>query len=114
MDVTAPGRELARSFAALGQMTGKTLGEIVAVVGPPNSRAGMAHNTILCQWHANGYHIALLFDAQDRFIQVTSEYCNVEPNKSLVEPEPVSMSIGAILSVLTAIIAGILVLLSHC
>jgi hypothetical protein len=37
MDVTAPGRELHGRFLALGDMTGKTADEIIAVVGPPSS-----------------------------------------------------------------------------
>jgi hypothetical protein len=72
-DVTAPGRELGTKFASLGNMTDKTSDKIIAVVGWPTSRSSMAGNQILMQWQATGYHIAILFEADGRFVKVTHE-----------------------------------------
>ncbi len=75
---TLPGRNLAIKFQSLGNMIGKTLDQVVAVVGPPNARAAIAHNQILYQWHAAGYHIAILFDANQRVLGISSEHVNVQ------------------------------------
>jgi hypothetical protein len=99
---TLPGRNLAIKFQSLGDMTGKTLNEIVAVVGPPNARAVMAHNQILYQWHATGYHIAILFGADQTVVSISSEHVNIqEPDAS-----DVGNGIGAVI-----VIIGIIVVL---
>lgn len=83
LDVTASGRSLARSFARLGSMTGKTADQIISAVGSPNSRSSMALGKTLLQWQATGYHISILFDVNGVFEKVTHEYANLQP-----EPEP--------------------------
>jgi hypothetical protein len=84
MDVTAPGRALAARFQILGDMTGKTTDQIIAVVGLPTSRSSMAHGQTLLQWQATGYHIAMLFDAEGRFVNITHEFANYSaPPESL-------------------------------
>lgn len=79
MDVTAPGRELHSRFIGLGDLTGKTAEQIIAVVGPPTSRSFMAHNQVLLQWQATGCHMALLFDGEGRFLKITHEYARYAP-----------------------------------
>jgi len=80
--VTASGRVLSLRFATLGDMRGKTEGEIIAVVGPPSSVSSMAFGQSLLQWQATGYHIALLFDAGGRFLKITHEYGHQAPAPS--------------------------------
>ena len=62
--VRAPGNALGRKFQSLGQMEGKTLDEICAVVGQPISTAAMGNGKTLYQWSATGFHVAILFEGQ--------------------------------------------------
>lgn len=76
--VKAPGNMLQNNFAKLtqdsnGVIAGKTLAEIVAVCGNPSSVSPTGNGTILRQWMATGYHIALLFDENDVCIGITHE-----------------------------------------
>jgi len=59
--VRVPGRLLQQRFVTLGVLHGKTLAEILAVVGAPNSSSATGDGLTLHQWMATGYHIALLF-----------------------------------------------------
>jgi hypothetical protein len=82
-DVTAPGRELHRRFVALGNLSGKTADEIIAALGVrPTSASSLAHGTTLLQWQATGCHMALLFDAQGKFVKLTHQYANYVPAPS--------------------------------
>jgi hypothetical protein len=101
MDVTAPGRELHARFLALGDMTGRTADEIVAVVGRPSSISSMAFGQTLLQWQAIGCHMALLFDADGRFVKITHQYAQY------ARPPAGCMSIVAILFVILVTIAGL-------
>jgi len=76
---TASGRVLSLRFVTLGDMRGKTEDEIIAAVGPPSSVSSMTFGQSLLQWQATGYHIALLFDAERRFVKVTHEYAHQAP-----------------------------------
>jgi hypothetical protein len=78
-DITAPGRELNSRFKSLGNMSGKTINEIVAVVGTPSSRSSMAFGQTLFQWQATGCHVALLFDQDNRFVSIQHEYAQYAP-----------------------------------
>ncbi len=78
-DITGPGRELHAKFIALGDMTGKTWQEIIAVVGPPTSRSSMAQDQMLLQWQETGCHMAVLFDSTGRFVTITHEYAQYAP-----------------------------------
>lgn len=75
--VKVPGKALAAKFASLGDMSGKTYAEIKSVVGAENavSRKALDDGTVVTvrQWIATGYHIVLLFDADDIFIGISSE-----------------------------------------
>jgi len=73
-DIFAEARELQQQFQSLGNMTGMTREDIVAVTGPPNSCSFLGRGRQLAQWQATGYHIAILFDAQNRFVKITHEY----------------------------------------
>jgi hypothetical protein len=75
-DIFARARTLQNDFINLGPMTGKTANEIITIVGPPSSRSFMANNYMLLQWQETGYHIACLFDVNERFVKITSEYAH--------------------------------------
>jgi hypothetical protein len=109
MDVTAPGRALAARFQLLGNMTGKTADEIIVVVGQPTSRSSIAHDQMLLQWQATGYHIALLFNAEGRLVKITHEFANYSaPPESLP-----GWAIGMCLFV-GCIIAALIFAAEHC
>ena len=72
-NVTAPGRELHQKFESLGDMTGKTKDEIIAVVGPPTSVSELPDGKTLLQWQTTGCHMALRFDG-DAFDGITHEH----------------------------------------
>ena len=69
----APGRALAKRFAKLGTLTGKSRGEITRVVGNPGAISAVAEDRQLLQWQAAGYHVALLFEG-DLCVGVTHEH----------------------------------------
>lgn len=71
--VRAPGAILNDKFVKLGVLKGKTYNEIVAACGAPSSRSPMGNGTTLCQWMATGYHIALLFDADNICLGISHE-----------------------------------------
>lgn len=60
--VKIPGMNLQSKFTSLGDLQGKTMDEIVAVVGPPNALSGAPDGKTVCQWMATGFHIVLLFN----------------------------------------------------
>lgn len=53
-------REFKR-LAILGELKGKTIDDIVAEIGEPDSRLPIA-NGDFCQWVQFGYHLSLTFD----------------------------------------------------
>jgi hypothetical protein len=55
-------------------MTGKTAGEIIEKVGPPCSISQMALGRRLLQWQATGCLMALLFDANEKFVAISHQY----------------------------------------
>ena len=73
----APGLSLSNKFASLGILQGKTLKEIIDVCGNPNSYSSTidanGNPVKIIQWMAAGYHIVLLFDANDICLGVSSE-----------------------------------------
>ena len=71
--VRAPGASLRTKFQKLGVLKGKTLSEIVAKVGQPNSVSMGTGGVKIRQWMAAGYHIVLLFDENDICLGVNSE-----------------------------------------
>jgi len=66
------------AFASLGNVQGKTLAEIVSVVGEPNSASVADEGGTLYQWiktsSAGGYHYAMLFDAEGRCVGYTHQF----------------------------------------
>jgi hypothetical protein len=50
------------TFADMGQLRGKTLQEITANAGVPNSYSVLAPRKILAQWIQPGMHVALMFE----------------------------------------------------
>lgn len=60
--VRAPGRHLSSDFASLGTLKGKTIKQIIKVVGPPTSTNTHADGSKLLRWSTRGCHVELLFD----------------------------------------------------
>lgn len=58
-------------------MSGKTYDEIQKVVGAENSISSTVNDSgeviKIRQWMSTGYHITLLFDANDNFIGISNE-----------------------------------------
>lgn len=71
--VRAPGAGLSQKFVALGNLQGRSYSEIVAVVGAPSAISATADGGSVRQWMASGYHIALLFDANEVCLGVSHE-----------------------------------------
>lgn len=69
---------LQRSFASMGDMTGKTKADVIRQVGPPQTISALPEGGSLLQWQiinqAGGYHIAIAFDADEKFIGITHEH----------------------------------------
>nr|WP_161625499.1 hypothetical protein [Sporomusa ovata] len=55
------GRELQQKFISLGNMKGKTLEEIVTVVGQPNVVSHGIPGATLYTWSAHKYSISIVF-----------------------------------------------------
>ncbi|MFI6542965.1 hypothetical protein ACIBO9_06930 [Streptomyces prunicolor] len=56
------GRGLQQGFSELGDLTNRTLDEIVAAVGGPISQSVVGPDQILVQWQSGSYHIGVLFE----------------------------------------------------
>jgi hypothetical protein len=54
---------LPQRFQRANPLRGKTRGQIIALVGNPNSVSTYDNGKTLLQWIQSGYHIALIFDA---------------------------------------------------
>jgi hypothetical protein len=106
-DVTGPGRELHARFLALGNMSGKTSDQIIASVGRPTSIGSLARGNVLLQWQATGCHMAILFDANGRFVKVTHQYANYAP-----APEPLNPLVMTLLVAFGIVMAIIMVISS--
>ena len=59
--VRSQGDSLAQKFASLKDVKGMNIHDIIAVVGSPQAESNLANGTRIFQWHATGFHIALLF-----------------------------------------------------
>ena len=76
--VKAPGGVMQAKFANLtkdsgGVIAGKTYAQVVAACGNPTSVSPVGDGNKLCQWMATGYHIALVFDANDVCVGISHE-----------------------------------------
>ncbi|MER5896965.1 hypothetical protein [Streptomyces sp. NPDC001876] len=67
------GPAIAQGFAGLGNLTGRSKDEIVAVVGPYSSFSVAGPHQVLLQWQSDVYHIALLFEG-DLCVGITHEF----------------------------------------
>jgi hypothetical protein len=106
--VTEPGRRLHRSFLQLGDMTGKTLREIISVVGAPQAASSIGAGKTLLQWQATGFYIAILFTGDGRFEKITSESVNCYP------PADGAQVAGAVIGIVVVIGIVLAVIASHC
>lgn len=71
--VKRKGRELQKKFISLGDMRGMDYKDIESVVGKPNSISNMADGSVLKQWIVTGYHIAIIFDKDDKMVSISHE-----------------------------------------
>ena len=71
--VRTPGVALSKKFVSLGDMKGMTYEQIKSVVGPCSSISDIGNGQKLRQWIATGYHIALVFDSDDKMIKISHE-----------------------------------------
>jgi hypothetical protein len=94
--IVSPGRELHARFQSLGDMSGKTLDDVVSVVGPPSSSSSIAFGHTLLQWQATGCHVALLFDRNNQFVSVRHAEYEPPPLRSNVFVKVV-IGLGAVL-----------------
>ena len=78
ISLVSPGRELHARFKSLGDMSGKTLDDVVSVIGPPSSSSSIAFGHTLLQWQTKRCHVALLFDRDNRFVSV--RHAEYEPS----------------------------------
>lgn len=71
--VRTPGRVLARKFVSLGNMKGMSYSELVKTVGNCSSISDIGNGCKLRQWIVTGYHIAIVFDENDRVVKISHE-----------------------------------------
>jgi hypothetical protein len=67
------GSSLNKKFAAMGNMQGMTLSQIVARVGSPNSITQFPDGEKLCQWSGSGFAVGLMFDSNDVCIRLAHQ-----------------------------------------
>jgi hypothetical protein len=84
----APGRRLASDIASLANLRGKTIKEIIRVAGPPTSGGSCTDGGQVLEWKARGYHIALLFDA-NQICQGESHGSSPKTDVARTGPAPV-------------------------
>ena len=60
-------------FARMGDLRGKTLDQIIAEMGKPQSALRMPDGNIIVQWISGKYSIALAFNAERSCLGVYSE-----------------------------------------
>ncbi|MFE3247703.1 hypothetical protein [Streptomyces sp. NPDC059209] len=72
------GQRLQQGFADLGDLTGRTLDEIVATVGGPVSQSMAGPGQTLFQWQSGSYHIGILFEGNE-FAGIVSEDLGLLP-----------------------------------
>ncbi|MEU0371200.1 hypothetical protein ABZ070_13220 [Streptomyces sp. NPDC006283] len=72
------GHRLQQGFGELGDLTGRTLDEIVTAVGGPISRSMVGPGQTLVQWQDGSYHIGILFEANE-FAGIMSEDSGLLP-----------------------------------
>jgi hypothetical protein len=104
-DVTGPGRVLHARFLALGNMTGKTADEIIVVVGHPSSMSSIARGKTLLQWQATGCHMALVFDADGRFEEITHQYAQYSPAPTIIHVASIFVGVAVGIVVLGIVMA---------
>lgn len=66
------GNTLAWKFFGLGNLKGKGVKVIISQVGVP-TRSSTANGRTLREWQMPDYHVALLFNAEDRVVKIAIE-----------------------------------------
>jgi hypothetical protein len=95
--IVSSGRELHARFKSLGDMSGKTLDDVVSVVGPPSSGSSVAFGHTLLQWQETGCHVALLFDRNNQFVSVRHAEYEPPPSRGSKVFLKVVIGLGAVL-----------------
>ncbi|MCU1249001.1 MAG: hypothetical protein JWQ49_2030 [Edaphobacter sp.] len=83
----------------------KTDQEIIAYAGSFSSRSLAGEGTVLLQWQASGYHIAILFDATEHVVAITHESGNYEEEPNYLRGSAILVVI-IIIAVFVAIANG--------
>lgn len=78
---SSTGAAFQSRLVGLGDMTGKTATEIIAVLGSPTSRTSNAKGQVLLQWLAPEYQVAIVFDAEERFVKTLHQSANSYPGQ---------------------------------
>jgi hypothetical protein len=111
-DITRPGRYLKRRFDALGDLRGKTLREIIDATAQPVSFSAATRGRKLVQWQATGFHIALLFDGNDKFVAITHLYARFVSQEAIAAAET-SQAIAWLIAIPILIIIILAFAVSH-
>jgi len=111
-DVTEPGRILHGRFMSLGDMTGKTIEDIIAVAGHPSSVSNLNVGLKLLQWQEPGCHLALLFDAKGNFIKFTHQHVQYVPAE-VVADFRTTQAILAVSAIVICIAIIVFAMLNH-
>ena len=109
VDVTAPGRELHRRFIVLGDMVGKSERDIEVAVCSPNAISSMADGRRLLQWQATGYHIAILFGPDHRFMRITHE----SVHHTTAPPQESPFAVILVILFALIVIGGLIISIAH-
>ena len=58
----------------LGVVTGKSLDDIIEIIGPSNSQSSNINNSTTHQWIIPGVHLVLLFDSNNICLGITHQF----------------------------------------
>ena len=70
----APGSHL----RSQGELTGRSLPEIVALIGPPTSRSLLPRGNEFVYWQVGQDSIAILFDQDGKFLRITRQHASTD------------------------------------
>jgi hypothetical protein len=96
---------------SLGDMTGKTIPNIIAVAGNPSSVSDM-NGLKLLQWQEPGCHLALLFDVNGIFIRFTHQHVQYVPADVVAgykTKQAFSMAVGIVICIAVVVFAMLMV-----
>lgn len=71
-------RDSSSELGGLGDLSGRSLAEVVALIGPPTSRSQLPRGNELVQWRVAQDRFAILFDQDGKFIRMTREHASTD------------------------------------